>query len=74
MDSKWPKTFLARICIIDMDNHNYNAVLARLDSRQKGRCWLCSKRIKDNETIISKVNSKRAKYFHKKCAVKIHLL
>ena len=55
--------FLARICIIDTHNHNYNAVLSRLNLLQEGRCGLCSERIKVNETIISKVNSKRVKYF-----------
>ena len=64
---------LARICIIDPDNRSYNAVLSRLDSRQEGRCWLCSESIKDKEPIIIKLNGKRSRYFHKKCAERIHL-
>jgi hypothetical protein len=68
------RIILARICIIDIHNHNYNAVLSRLDSRQEGLCWLCSKRINDQEIIVSKVNGKRSKYFHKECAERIHLL
>ena len=65
---------MARICIIDKQNYNYHAVLSRLDSRQEGLCRLCSERIIENEPIISKITSGRTKYYHKKCAERIHLL
>jgi hypothetical protein len=65
---------LARICVIDADNHNYNAVLTRIIARQEGLCRFCAERIKDNDTIISKGHSRRSKYFHKECAERIHLL
>jgi hypothetical protein len=68
------RIFLARICIIDKQNHNYKAVFSRLDSSQEGRCWLCSERIMEKEPIISKLNSGRSKYYHKICAERIHLL
>jgi hypothetical protein len=45
-----------------------------LDSRQEGLCRLCSERIIKNEPIISKITSGRTKYYHKKCAERIHLL
>lgn len=65
---------LARIYIIDTDNHNYNAVLTRITVKQQGLCRFCGRIIKDNETIISKAYSRRPKYFHKECAELIKLL
>ena len=65
---------LARIYIINADNHNYNAVLARIRAKQQGLCRFCGRRIEGNDTIISKAYSKRPKYFHKKCAESINVL
>lgn len=66
--------FLARIHVIDTDNHNYTSVLSRLSARQEGCCRFCAKQIKHNDVIIIKGHSKRSKYFHKECAERIHLL
>jgi hypothetical protein len=68
------EVFLAKIHVINTDNHNYNAVLTRIRTRQEGLCRFCAERIKDNDTIISKAYSRRPKYFHKECAERIHLL
>lgn len=65
---------LARIYVIDTDNHNYSAVLTRIRVKQQGLCRFCGRIIKDNETIISKAYSRRPKYFHKECAELIKLL
>lgn len=65
---------LTKVSVIDIDNHNYNAVLTRITARQEGRCRFCAERIKDTDTIISKAHSRRRKYFHKECAERIHLL
>jgi hypothetical protein len=66
--------FLARIHVIDTNNHNYTRVSKRISSRQEGCCRFCAKQIKHNDIIISKGHSKRSKYFHKECAERIHLL
>ena len=71
---QYNEDFLARIHVIDTNNHNYNTVLTRICVRQEGRCHFCAEKIKDNDTIISKGHSKRSKYFHKECAERIHLL
>jgi hypothetical protein len=68
------KIFLAKVRVIDIDNHNYNAVLTRITVMQEGGCRLCAEKIKDNDIIISKAHSKRRKYFHKECAERIHLV
>jgi hypothetical protein len=65
---------LARIYIINTDNHNYNAVLTRIRAKQEGLCRFCGQRIKDKDTIISKAYRRRPKYFHKECAERINLL
>jgi hypothetical protein len=68
------KSFLAKIHVINTDNQNYNAVITRIRTRQEGLCRLCTERIKESDTIISKPYSRRPKYFHKECAERIHLL
>src|SRR5919106_2395511 len=68
---KKKKIILARICVIDTDNHNYNAILTRISARQEGLCRFCAQRIKDKDIIISTAHSRRRKYFHKECAKKI---
>ena len=65
---------LARIYVIDTDNHNYSAVFTRIKAKQQGLCRFCGLRIKENDTIISKAYSRRPKYFHKECAERINLL
>jgi hypothetical protein len=65
---------LAKIHVINTDNHNYNAVLTRIRAKQEGLCRFCGRRIKDKDIIISKAYSGRPKYFHKKCAERINLL
>jgi hypothetical protein len=66
--------FLAKIHVIDEDNHNYNAVITRIRTRQEGLCRFCAERIKESDTIISKSYSRSPKYFHRECAERIHLL
>jgi hypothetical protein len=68
------KIFLAKVRVIDIDNHNYNAILTRITARQEGRCCFCAEKIKDRDTIISKAHSRRRKYFHQECAERIHLV
>jgi hypothetical protein len=68
------KDLLAKVSVIDTDNHNYNAVLTRITVRQEGRCRFCAERISDKDIIISTAHSKKRKYFHKECAERIHLL
>lgn len=68
------ESLLTKVSVIDIDNHNYNAVLTRITVRQEGRCRFCAKRIEDKDIIISTAHSKRVKYFHKECAERIHLL
>jgi hypothetical protein len=66
--------FLAKIHVIDTENHNYNAVITRIRMRQEGLCRFCAERIDESDIIISKSYSRRPKYFHKECAERIHLL
>jgi hypothetical protein len=66
--------FLAKIHVIDIDNHNYNAVITRIRIRQEGLCRFCAERINESDIIISKSYSRRPKYFHKECAERINLL
>jgi hypothetical protein len=65
---------LARIYVIDTDNHNYSAVLTRIRAKQQGLCKFCGRRIRNDDTIISKAYSRTPKYFHKECAERINLL
>src|SRR5215210_3181838 len=62
------ESFLAKIHVIDADNHNYNAVITRIRTRQEGLCRFCAERIRESDIIISKSYSRRPKYFHKECA------
>jgi hypothetical protein len=56
---------LERIYVIDTDNHNYSAVLTRIRVKQQGLCRFCGRRIRNDDTIISKAYSRTPSTFIK---------